>query len=96
MPSWGLAMPIVVNVTSKGIDLLRWRILPNSRIAVSPDGRMTEDVPPSVAYSDRAKELAADGYLLIEGYRPASTNRPPPNATVVDDRKPKRARKLSR
>lgn len=96
-------MPKVVNLSEEGITILRWRLLPRSRIFVDPQQRLVEDVPAYVAYSDQAKALANQGVIRIEGYRPPTTETPPPTTetpspsdTVSSERREKRSRKLER
>ena len=61
-------MPVVKNLTNRGVSLLRWRILPNGTKAIDPSGNLANSLPAEVAYSDQAKRLADQDILEIEGY----------------------------
>lgn len=95
-------MPKVFNPREEGVNILRWRLLPKSRIFIDPSGRLVEDVPSYVAYSPQAKALADQGLLRIEGYTPAgslpqpSTESRSSSGTVLANRRDMRARKLKR
>ena len=67
----------VLNCTGNGVEVLGWRFLPNSYYAMSPDGRRTDHIPASVAFSSQAKRLADLGFLEIAGYAPAKAKAPP-------------------
>ena len=92
-------MPRVTNLKEEGITILRWRLLPKSHVFVDPQGRMVEDVPAFIAYSDQVRTLADQGVLRVEGYggpRTAPTKAPPSSATVAPDRRDRKFRKQER
>ena len=61
-------MPKVENLTSRGISLARWRLLPNGSAVISPSGQPAAELPAEVAYSSRAKAMADQGLIAIPGY----------------------------
>jgi len=70
----------VLNCTSNGVEVLGWRFLPTSHYAMSPDGRKTDHIPSTVAFSSQAKRLADLGFLEIDGYTPIRATAPPESA----------------
>ena len=61
-------MPMITNKTDRPILLLRWKFFPGKGKALDPFGVKHRDVPDTLAYSDRAKALADQGIIAIEGY----------------------------
>lgn len=61
-------MPKVENLTSVGVSLANWRILPNGGEVISPTGQRGTSLPADVAFSPRAKRMADQGLIAIEGY----------------------------
>jgi hypothetical protein len=69
-------MPKVKNLSGAGLDLLRYRILPDSRV-LCPDGTVTSDLPGEVACTTQAKHLVDTGALEIAGYAKTEPPAPP-------------------
>lgn len=59
-------MPRVQNLSKKGIPLLRWRVLPDGRV-LDPTGKVHDELPADVGYSDQAKRLCRRNLLRVEG-----------------------------
>lgn len=78
-------MAKVQNLQGRTVSLLRWKVLPDGR-CVNPRGDVGCCLPDAVAYSDKAKRLADQGVLKLEGYNWFDADREGP--TPHDQPKP--------
>lgn len=80
-------MPKVRNDSGRVIPLLRWKILPDSRV-ISPLGEIKTEFPADMAYSPQAKRLADQKLITIEGYMVAGSSAAPAKKPVAEPVKP--------
>lgn len=77
-------MPAVKNISGKSVELLRHRVLADSRV-MDPKGKFLDHLPSSIAWTPQARRLVQGRALEIEGYAKAEPEDETQEETTVSE-----------